>query len=222
MIDASRRAPSAPDVARWSTDSVTAMIGRIRTASSLTTARLTARADGEDAGLGGIHDCAEARDAEHAEIRDREGPALDLRLLQLARPSALDEVARLARDLAQALLLDGAQDGDDQTFVECDRDADVGALVEDERAFVPAAVELRVLDQGERRGSHHEVVDADLLVAGKRLIELFAQFERAAHVDLGVEVEVRHGRLRFAHATRHRAEHRRCIDDLVLCRRRRA
>src|SRR6188768_653693 len=70
--------------------------------------------DREDAGLGEIHHRAEARDPVHAEIRDREGPAFDLRLLQLACPRALGEVARLARDLAHALLLDVAQDGDDQ------------------------------------------------------------------------------------------------------------
>src|SRR5215217_6473984 len=105
-----------------------------------------------------------------SDLRDRERAALDFVLPQLPRARAFGEVSRLAGDLADALLLDPADDGDDQTVLERDGDPDVGALVQDELAVGPAAVELRVLEQRERCAADDEVVDAHLLaVVGERL-----------------------------------------------------
>src|SRR5206468_4549265 len=60
-------------------------------------------AHGEDGALGRVDDRGEFRDVVHAEVRDRERRARHLLRAQLAVPCALREIARLDRDLAQAL-----------------------------------------------------------------------------------------------------------------------
>src|SRR5688572_13863143 len=64
---------------------------------------LLTRADGEDAGLGGIDDRGELVDAEHAKVAHREGGAGELLGLELPLARALGELLRVARDLAHAL-----------------------------------------------------------------------------------------------------------------------
>ena len=103
-------------------------------------------------GSGGLMIALEARDAEHAEVRDGERAALDLGLLAACPARARSARSRAStRELAQRLRLGVADDGHDQAVVERDRDADVRRAVLDELAVDPRAVELRVVAQRERR-----------------------------------------------------------------------
>ena len=185
-------------------------------------------ADGEDARLRRVDDRLEARDAEHAEVRDAERAALDLVLLA-ASPSARGRRGRARRRASSRSeqRVGVADHRHDQAVVERDRDADVRRAVLVELAVDPGAVELRVVAQRERAGAHDQVVDRELdALVGELGVELLAQRERLAHVDLALQVEVRHLRLRLAHAARDGAQHRARLDarsvGLAAARRRRA
>ena len=73
----------------------------VATASApfLTTGALLAGADRQDAALRRVDDRGELLDAEHAEVGDREGAALELLELQLAGAGARGEVLHLGGDL---------------------------------------------------------------------------------------------------------------------------
>ena len=62
-----------------------------------TTARSSIGADGEDRGLRRVEDGDELLDAEHAEVRDRERPALEVVRAELAVARARDERRRARR-----------------------------------------------------------------------------------------------------------------------------
>ena len=107
-------------------------------------------------------------------------------------------------------------DGHDQALVERHGDADVRRAVLVELAVDPRAVELRVVAQRERAGAHDQVVDRQLDALVRELgVELLAQRQRLAHVDLALQVEVRHLRLRLAHAPRDGLQHRARLDHRV-------
>ena len=176
-------------------------------------------ADGEDRRLRRVDDRLEVGDVEHAQVGDREGGALDLALLELAGAGAPGQVARLAADLAHRLGVGLVQHRHDQAVVEGDRDADVGVRVVDVLAVHVGAVRLGVLDQGQRRGAHDQVVDADLVAGvGKAAVQLGSQLHGPGHVDLGLDVEVGDGLLGLGHARRHGLQHRRQLADLTLGR----
>jgi hypothetical protein len=178
-------------------------------------------ADGQDAGLGRVDDRAEVGHAEHAEVRDRERAALDVRLLQLALARPARQVPGLGRDLPHALRVGVAQHRHDQPVVEGDRDPHVGVRVVEQALVRPGAVELRVLHERAGDRAHHEVVEADLLADLRQAgVELAAQVHRLGHVDLVLQVEVRDGGLRLGHPAGDRAQHAGRLDQLSLRHRR--
>ena len=107
---------------------------------------------------------------------------------------------RLGRDLPQALAV-GVEDGrHDERVLGGHRDADVDPRVELEAAVAVGAVGARVLAQRERAGLDDHVVEGGHDVALlRRRLEARPGLDRAAHVDLGLQVEVRRGRLRLGH-----------------------
>ena len=83
------------------------------------------RADGEDRDLRRVEDGGELLDAEHAEVRDRERPALEVRELQLVVAGPPDEVGARAGDLLHGAPVRVADDRDDEPLRRGDGDPDV-------------------------------------------------------------------------------------------------
>ena len=105
---------------------------------------------------------AELGDAEHAEVRDGEGAARELGRGDGVGPHALGQRARVARDLAQRLLVGVEHGRHDERVVGRDGDADVDARVELEAAVLVGAVGARELAQRQRgRLDDHVVVGGD-------------------------------------------------------------
>ena len=118
-------APSAPSIARWSHVSVTCISGATSTSPSTTTGVSFDGADGEDRDLRRVEHGDELLDAEHAEVRDREGAALHVLQRQLAVAGTADEIGAGAGDLLHAAAVGVADHGDDEAVRGRDRDADV-------------------------------------------------------------------------------------------------
>ena len=108
-------------------------------------------------------------------------------------------------DLAERLAVGVEHGRDDERVLAGHRDADVHARVELELAVAVGAVRAREVDQRERAGLDHEVVERRhrLALGGGRL-ELLAQVDGLLHVDVDVEHEVRRGGLRLRHPPRDR------------------
>src|SRR6185312_12195398 len=85
----------------------------------------------QDGRLRRVDDRREGGHVEHPPVRDGERAALDLGLAQLPVAGALDQVARLDRQLAHALRVGVAQHRDVQAVVERHRDPDVHVGVVD-------------------------------------------------------------------------------------------
>ena len=105
------------------------------------------------------------------------------------------------RDLPEALAV-GVEDGrDDERVPGGDRDPDVDPRVELEAAVAVGAVGARVLAQGQRAGLDDHVVEGgdDVALGAASSLTRAARLDRPRHVDLGLEVEVRRGRLRLRH-----------------------
>ena len=112
--------------------------------------------------------------------------------------SARDSLAICPRPLRSASKIGR----DDQRALARDRDADVHAAVHLEAAVLVARVHEREVAQGDRaRLDDHVVVGGHrrVLLLGERL-ELVAQLDRALHVDVHRQREVRDRRLRLGHA----------------------
>ena len=158
----------------------------------------------EDRGLRRVDDGAELGDAEHAEVRDRERPARELGRGDGVGPHALGQGARVARDLAQRLLVGVEHRRHDERVVGGDGDADVDARVELEAAVLVGAVGARVLAQRQRRRLDDHVVVGRHRAAQRlgRGLELLAQGDGALHVDVGGDGELGDGRLGLRHPPR--------------------
>src|SRR3954452_25622921 len=158
-------------------------------------------ADGQDRRLRRVDDRRERRHPVHAEVRDGERRARQLGRADLAVADLLGQRARLRRDLAEALAVGVEDRRDDERALAGDRDADVDPAVQLEAAVLVGAVDEREVPQGDRaRLDDHVVVGRHgrALVLGEGL-ELLAQLDRALHVDVHREREVRDGRLRLGH-----------------------
>src|SRR3954447_15854642 len=157
--------------------------------------------DGEDRCLRWVDDRRERRHPVHAEVRDRERRARQLGRADLAVADLLGQRARLRRDLAEALAVGVEDRRDDERALAGDRDADVDPAVQLEAAVLVGAVDEREVAQGDRaRLDDHVVVrrHGRALLLGEGL-ELLAQLDRALHVDVHRQREVRDRRLRLRH-----------------------
>src|SRR3954452_86632 len=157
--------------------------------------------DRQDRRLRRVDDRRERRHPVHAEVRDRERRARQLGRADLAVADLLGQRARLLRDLAEALPVGVEDRRDDERALAGDRDADVDAAVELEAAVLVRGVDEREVAQGDRaRLDDHVVVGRHrrVLLLGEPL-ELLAQLDRALHVDVHRQREVRDRRLRLGH-----------------------
>src|SRR3954469_11846434 len=159
-------------------------------------------ADRQDRRLRRVDDRRERRDPVHAEVRDRERRARQLRRADLPVAHLLGQRARLLRDLPEALAVGVEDRRDDERSLARDRYADVHAAVHLEAAVLVARVDEREVAQGDcARLDDHVVVGRDrrVLLLGKSL-ELVAQLDGALHVDVHRQREVRDRGLRLRHA----------------------
>src|SRR4051812_38444037 len=155
----------------------------------------------QDRRLRRVDDRRERRHPVHAEVRDRERRAPQLGRADLAVADLLGQRARLGRDLAEPLAVGVEVRRDDERALARDRDADVDPAVELEAAVLVGGVDEREVAQGDRaRLDDHVVVGRHgrVLLLGERL-ELLAQLDRALHVDVHRQREVRDRRLRLGH-----------------------
>ena len=154
----------------------------------------------QDSGLRRVDHGVEVGDAVHAEVGDREGAARELRRGDRAVTNPRGERPGLGGDPAQALLVGVEDRRDHEGVLRGDRDADVDARVELDLAVAVGAVGTRVFPQRDGAGLDHHVVEGrhDLAFLGGRL-QPRAALDGGGHVDLGLQIEVRRGRLRLRH-----------------------
>ena len=84
-------------------------------------------AHSEDRDLRRVDDRGERADAEHAEIRDREGAVMQIVGLQRSPPRSVGEPPRVRGDLDERLPVGIEHDGHEQRVVRGNGDADVDA-----------------------------------------------------------------------------------------------
>ena len=162
-------------------------------------------AHGEDRRLRRVDHRDEALDAEHAQVGDAERAGGELRRGDRPGAHALGQRAGVARDLAQRLGVRVEDRRDDERVLAGDGDADVDARVELELAVAVGAVRARELAQRQRARLDDEVVERrrDAALAGGGL-ELLAELDGLAHVDLEREHELGRGGLGLGHPARDR------------------
>mmetsp|Transcript_10498 Transcript_10498/g.42445 ORF Transcript_10498/g.42445 Transcript_10498/m.42445 type:complete len:452 (+) Transcript_10498:266-1621(+) len=177
------------------------------------------RADGEDAGLRRVDDGGELGDAEHAEVGDRAGAALELVRLELAVARSAREVADLGRDRREALGGRVGDDGRDEARGRGDGDRDVDGLVRSRHAVDPRRVGARHISQRERDGLDDDVVHRDF--DPELRLERLAELGDLAEVDADRGVRVRHGLPRLGESLGDDLAHRRRRGIGVRCARRR-
>ena len=181
---------------------------------------LLRRADREDRCLRRIQHRDEALDPEHAEVRDRERSALEVRLLQLAGARTLHHSGPVGRDLGDRLVLAVANHRDDEAVRYRHRDADVRGRVELDRLAFVQRVDPAVPHQRGGADLRQQIGDGWLDAVAVQVDEPFTHLERAAHVDRDPELENR-CLPRLGQAARDRLAHRRQLLDLDLHRARR-
>src|SRR5207245_4362532 len=79
----------------------------------------------EDCGLGRVHDCGETVDAHGPKVRDGEDGPRQLVLGKLAHTGVLLEPLAFRSELLEPLAVGVAENRDEQTVLERDREADV-------------------------------------------------------------------------------------------------
>src|SRR5437868_5883505 len=79
----------------------------------------------------------------------------------------------------------------DQSFLDCNRDTDVGVLVVTNELLLKRRVDFWVLDQRCCRYFNDHVVDTDLKLRVEG-VDAATHLGRAVHFNLGREKEVRH------------------------------
>src|SRR5690606_36676846 len=141
--------------------------------------------DAEDGGLGHV-DYREGEQAtETADVGDGEGAALDVVRSQFPRPGALCQALHLGSQFHDAQLVDGLDDGHDETSVGSHRHADVVVALDDNLVggFIDAGVEASVLGQSSHDSLEDEgqVGEPDPAALGHRL-EALTQFDEPADV----------------------------------------
>ena len=175
------------------------------------------RPDRQDPCLGRIDDRVELLDAKHAQIADGKRSARVVGRLELARIGPLGQIASFAGDLADALLVDVADDGDDQAPIGSDGHADVHSLVADHAVFGERHVDFGHLADGDRNALHDHVVEGDLdAVVGRLRVDLLAQAAHLRRVDGGRQEKVGDRARALGHAAGDRAPHLGQTDALVV------
>src|SRR5215211_3997531 len=174
------------------------------------------RANGQDRDLRRVQHRDELLDAVHAEIRDREGSALEILTPQLALARTCNHVGPLGRDLGERLVLARAQHRNDEPGRGGDGDPYVRRREAQDAVVDEVRVDLAVADERGCRDAREDVGQRDLrLVVTPSLAQAVVQLERARHV--GRDVELEDGRLpRLGQPPRDRAPGRRQLELLDL------
>ena len=149
-------------------------------------------ADAENGHLRLVDDRHPEERPEDAGVRDRERAAADFVRLELLRARARREIRDRAAQAEQVLLVGILDDGDDQSPVERDRDAEVHVLVIDDVVAVDRRVDdghgAKRFDDGLQNEREIRQLGAGALVL--RLLR-FANLRDAREVDLEHRVHVR-------------------------------
>ena len=211
-------APSAPSIARWSHVSISCMTGAMSISPSTTTGVVLHRADGEDRHLRRVEHGDELLDPVHAEVGDREGPALEILQRQLAVARTARRGRRATRAISWIVSRSAFGDhGDDQAVAGAA--TAIPTLAAAER-WISSPVNV-AFTAGWRVSATatsfvEDVVHRRLHVTlGEALDEPLPQRERLGH--LGGDAELEDGRLpRLGQPARDRLPHRRQLDDLHL------
>jgi hypothetical protein len=124
--------------------------------------------------------------AEHAQVADGEGAVGHIRESELAQPGACNDVARLASDLGERVLIGVTEDRGHEPCGRVHGETDVYAVVHEDLAASFAgvgSVDLGMVCKGECDSADDEVVHRDLLSGGtKSSVELSAQRHEGFHV----------------------------------------
>src|SRR3954471_47137 len=148
--------------------------------------------DAQDRDLGRVDQRREPRPADAAEARDRERAALHVARLELPLARRARQLAELARDVEDALLVGVLDDRDDESVRRVGGEADVVVALEDEVVAVERAVELR--ERLERRHDRldHQRDHRDLhALLGVGVVRLLAERLEVGDVRLVVVGDVR-------------------------------
>ncbi len=105
--------------------SVIVSVGTIAISPSIADGRVLDRADREDRDLRRVEHGDELLDAVHPEVRDREGPALEIGELELPVARARHDVGAVGGDLLDRLAIGVADHRDDEAARRRDGEADV-------------------------------------------------------------------------------------------------
>src|SRR5690606_27344214 len=116
---------------------------------------------GQDGGLRQVDHGIEPADAEHAEVGDREGPALVFFRPQTVRAGAAGKIAQLRGDLRCRLRIRGADDGSDKTVLERHGHGDVGVAEAPDDAAVELDIAVRYLHERAGAGLDEKVGDGN-------------------------------------------------------------
>ena len=154
------RGADAPSTTRWSHESVIARRLPGTTAPSLTTGSSRTWPTARMAPSGGLMTAENSSIAEHPQVRDRERAVGHLLGLELARAGARGELAHLAGDGDDALLVGVAHDRRDEPVGDGDRDRDVDALVDEDGLGREARVALGHAHERDGAGLDEQIVDA--------------------------------------------------------------
>src|SRR5690606_37546076 len=145
--------------------------------------------DAEDRDLGRVDDRREERSADRAEARYREHAALHLVRTELAVARARRQLAELLRNLVDVLAVDVANDGNDETVLRIDREAEMRVALHHEVLAVRRERRLEVRElvehQGARPQDERQRREPDAALLGLRLERVARLLERR---DIGLVV----------------------------------
>src|SRR3984885_3253429 len=139
-------------------------------------------ADRQDGGMRRVDDGSEARDAEHAQIRDGKGAARVFVRLQSLSAGSFPEILRLRRYAGEPLLLGCEDDRCHETEVRGNGHRDVGVPVPHEAERRIARVHRRNLLQREGTRLDHEIVHGN--PGAVRVVVTQAQREKRVDRDV--------------------------------------
>ena len=174
------------------------------------------RADGEDRDLRGVEDGDELLDPEHPEVRDREGPALEVGELELPVARTGHDVGAIQRDLLDGLAVGVADHRHDEAARRRDCETDVRGGEAVDPPLDEVRVDRTMAHERRRDDSGQHVRDGRLRLAlAQELDHALARRDELGRVRADRELE--DGRLpRFREPPRDRLARRRELDDLVL------
>ncbi len=173
-------------------------------------------ADRQDRRLRRVEDRHELLDPEHAEVRDRERPVVEIALLEPAVARPAYDLGPGGRELRQRQALGRADDRHDEPLRRGHRDADVRRREDLQRVLRELDVDPAVAHQGHRRHLREQVGDRNVHVRVE-LSRARDELVRARHLRRDGQLE--HGRLpRGGQPARDRLADARQRDGLDLAR----